>query len=289
MANNLRWPVILLICFFILADSLSAQEQEWKNNPRELVRRAAANENKSPAKPMYFMYRDMKLNSKTGQTETREMIHTPALTLARIIAIDGHPLSADAKAKEDARLNRLTADSEELTKKIKQQKLDDARARKMVQAIPDAFNFQYVNTVKKESGDVVVMQFKPNPNWNPPDRELQVFSGMEGTLEIAVPQERIALMDARLFKAVDFGWGIFGRLYPGGNFLIEQKEVYPSYWDTTHMQLHFTGKILMIKSLNIQEDEKTSDYHPVDGMTVAQALNKLKEVDDEYARNANGK
>jgi len=282
----------LLLCS-AAAGSLSAQEQapeqQWKNNPRELVRRAVANEDKASSDKMYFMYRDMKLNSKTGKTETREMVQTPQLVLARVIAIDGHPLSSEAEAKEDARLNRLNANPDELAKKMRQQKADDARARKMVAAIPDAFNFQYVNTVKREDGSVVVMQFKPDPNWEPPDRERQVFTGMEGTLEIAVPQERIALMNARLVKTVEFGWGIFGKLYPGGNFLIEQHEVYPGYWDTTHMQLHFTGKVLLFKSLNIQQDEKTSDYQPVDGMTVAQALDKLKMAGEEYAKNADGK
>jgi hypothetical protein len=54
------------------------------------------------------------------------------------------------------------------------------------------------------------------------------------------------------------------------------------------MKLHFTGKILLFKSLDIQEDEQTSDYKPIQGMNVEQALAKLKEVDQEYARAANG-
>ncbi len=70
--------------------------------------------------------------------------------------------------------------------------------------------------------------------------------------------------------------------------MIEQKEVAPDYWDTTHMKLHFTGKILLVKSLDIQEDEQTSDYRPVEGMSVAEALNKLKEFGEEYGKSANG-
>jgi hypothetical protein len=273
------------LCLLAAPGILSAQD--WKTNPRQLARIAAENENKLPAKPMYFMHLDVKRN-KNGQTETREMVNTPEITLGRIIAIDGHPLSAEEKAKEDARLNRLVSSPDELAKKRKEQTLDDARARKMVQAIPDAFTFQYVGTEKGPSGDVVVMKFSPDPNWDPPDRELQVFTGMQGVLKIAIPQNRIALMDATLFRGVDFGWGIFGHLNQGGSFLIEQKEVSPGYWDTTHMKLHFTGKILLIKSLEIQEDEQTGDYRPVEGMSVAQALSKLKEFGEEYGKTANG-
>lgn len=281
----LRWMVACLLGVLMASGSLTAQE--WKTNPRELVRRAVENENKGSDHKMFFMYRDVK-RTKTGEVQTREMLQTPQLALGRIIAINGHPLSADEKAKEDARLNRLTASPDELAKKEKSQKADDERARKMVAAIPDAFNFQYLNTEHTDGGDVVVLKFSPNPNWDPPDRELQVFTGMQGILKIAIPQDRIALMDARLFRGVDFGWGIFGHLNPGGSFLIQEKEIYPGHWDTTHMMLHFTGKILLFKSLDIQEDEQTSDYRPVEGMTVAQALNKLKEVDNEYAKNANG-
>lgn len=281
-----RWIVPTLLCLLAVQGSLSAQD--WKSNPRELIRQAVQNENKQPSQKMYFMYKDLKRNSKTGQTETRIMIQTPEMALARIVAIDGHPLSAEEKAKEDARLNRLTANPDELQKKQKQQKLDDERARKMVRAIPDAFNFQYVDTEKTDDGEVAVFKFTPDPNWDPPDRELQVFTGMQGTLKIALPAERIALMDATLFRGVDFGWGIFGHLNQGGSFLIQQKEIYPGHWDTTHMKLHFTGKILLFKNLDIQEDEQTSDYKPVEGMNVPQALAKLKQVDEEYAKNANG-
>jgi len=283
----LRSLAISAFCTLILPLGLVGQEPNWKKDPRQLVRVAAVNENKTSAKKMYFMYRDVKLD-KNGERETREMVQTPQLSLARIIAINGHPLSPDQKAKEDARLNRLVSNPDELSKKVRAQKQDDQRARKMVQAIPDAFTFTYVETEKTDNGELVVLKFSPDPNWDPPDRELQVFTGMQGTLKIAVPQNRIALMDAKLFKGVDFGWGIFGHLNPGGSFLIQQQEVAPGYWDTTHMQLHFTGKILLVKSLDIQEDEQTSDYQPIEGMSVAQALDKLRNSSDEYAKTANG-
>lgn len=281
-----RAVTILLLC--LLAPALLAA-QAWKTNPRDLIRRAVQNENKQTGTKTHFMYRDVKRNSKTGKTETRVMVQTPELSLARIVAINGQPLSDEEKAKEDARLNRLTSSQSELAKKVKSQKEDDQRARKMVEAIPDAFNFQYVNSEKTDSGELAVFKFSPNTNWEPPDRELQVFTGMQGTLKVALPSEHIALMDATLFRGVDFGWGIFGHLNQGGSFLIEQREVYPGHWDTTHMKLHFTGKILLFKSLDIQEDEQTSDYKPIQGMNVEQALAKLKEVDQEYARAANGR
>ena len=280
---NIRWCSALFICLM----AMPGFAQDWKSNPQALIRKAIANEEKEAAKPTYFTYRDTK-RKKDGSTETKQMMQTPQMVLGRIVAINGKPLTAEQRQNEEGRLNRLTNDQDELEKKKKEQKEDDARARKMVRAIPDAFNFQLVRTEQGPFGEVAVFNFVPNPNWVAPDRELQVFTGMSGTLKIAVKPERLSLMQATLTKDVNFGWGILGKLYKGGDFMIEQSEIAPGHWDVTHMKLHFTGKVLMVKSLNIQEDEQTSDYHEVQPMSVEQALNRLREVDTEYAKTANG-
>src|SRR4051812_17325219 len=111
---SVRRAIIFLLCSVLLPGALAAQD--WKSNPRDLVRHAVQNENKEPSTKMYFMYRDVKRNSKTGKTETRVMLQTPQLSLARIVAINGQPLSPEEKANEDARLNRLTSSPSELSK-----------------------------------------------------------------------------------------------------------------------------------------------------------------------------
>jgi hypothetical protein len=281
--RRLRYSVALLI----LSLSVPVFGQDWKTNPRPLVRRAIDNENKETAQKAYFMYLDVK-RKKDGSTETKQMMQTPQLILGRLIAINGQPLSPEQRNNEEKRLNRLTNNQEELDKKKKEQQEDDQRARMMVNAIPEAFNFEYVTTEVGPSGDVAVFKFTPNPNWDPPNRELQVFTGMTGTLKIALNAERLTLMQATLFKDVNFGWGILGKLFKGGDFLIEQTEYAPGHWDVTHMKLHFTGKVLLLKSLDIQQDETSSNYREIPAMNVAQALDKLRELDTEYAKNANG-
>jgi hypothetical protein len=281
--RQLHWCAVFLVCTL----ALPSAAQDWKTNPRDLIRRAVANEEKEPAQKVYFMYRDTK-RKKDGTIETKEMLQTPQLMLGRLVAINGKPLNAEQRQNEENRLNRLVQSQDELEKKKKSQQEDDQRARKMVRAIPDAFNFQFVRTEEGPSGEVAVFDFTPNPNWDPPDRDLQVFTGMSGVIKIAVNAEHLTLMQATLTKDVNFGWGILGRLYKGGDFLIEESEVAPGQWDLTHMKLHFTGRILLFKSLNIQEDESTSNYQIVQPMTVAQALDKLRDMDSEYAKNANG-
>lgn len=267
--------------------SLPFTAQDWKANPRDLVRRAIQNEASVPVAPQYFQFRDTK-RTKSGKVETREMVQTPELVLGRLIAVDGRALSEQQRQNEDGRLNRLINDSNELRKKKKEQREDDQRVRRMVKALPDAFLYEYVGTEPTRSGELVVLRFTPDPDWDPPSRELSVYTGMSGTMKVALPQYRLALMQAQLFKDVAFGWGILGRLDKGGEFMIEQGEVSAGHWDLIHLKLRFTGKILLFKSLNIQQDETFSAFRSVPQMNVAQALDRLKQADVEYARNANG-
>ena len=100
------------------------------------------------------------------------------------------------------------------------------------------------------------------------------------------PAYRIAKIEARLVKDVNFGWGILGHLDQGGHFAFEQKPVEsnPTHWEPAHMLLNFTGKALIFKTIKINDDETTSDYRPVPDMTVAQAVELLKKRDGEPRR-----
>lgn len=253
-------------------------------NPADLVRKAVANENKVEPNAPNFMFRLKKV--KPDHTETKEMIQTEQGMVGRLLLWNGKPLNAEQRAKEDERLQRLVNDPQQMAQKKKSQDEDDRRTRNMVAALPDAFLYQYAGVKTEEPwGELVVLNFKPNPQFNPPQRETMVFRGMQGTMEIAVPAYRIAKIEARLFRSVNFGWGILGHLDKGGRFTVEQKPVLDNEWVPTHMVLQFTGKVLLFKSLKIDDDEISSDYRRVPSMSVAQAVDLLKKHDGELARN----
>ena len=260
-------------------------------NPGDLVRKAVANENAQDADNTHYMYRLTK--KKPERTETREMIETDQGVIGRLLMINGKPLSPADREKEDKRLRRLITDPQQLAQKQKSQKDDDRRTHNMVAALPDAFLYEYAGMKNEEPwGEVVMLNFKPNPNFDPPQRETTGYKGMQGSMAIAVPANRIAKIEAQLFRDVNFGWGILGRLDQGGQFIVEQKPVEGSngaHWEPSHMVLHFTGKVLIFKSIKINEDEATTDIRPVHDMTAAQAIDLLKKHDGEIAEsNGNG-
>ena len=254
-------------------------------DPGDLVRETIRNELKPNPDKQHYEYKVIK--KLPERTEVKQMIDTTEGTVGRLILINGKPLTPEQRAKEDARLQRLINDPSQMTAKRKEQADDERRTREMVEAMPDAFLYEYAGTENKEPwGEVAILKFKPNPNFDPPNQETKVYRGMSGEMWIDLTDRRLAKIEAKLFREVAFGWGILGHLDEGGQFVVEQKPVNGRHWEPSHMVLNFTGKVLVFKTLKIRQDETTTDYKAVDAMTVAQALDMLKKQEIEVAQNA---
>ncbi len=160
----------------------------------------------------------------------------------------------------------------------------------MLKSLPDAFVYTYAGTEKAANGDELIhLTFVPNPGFNPPNHETEVYLGMKGDVLVDAKALRIAKLDGTLFRDVNFGWGILGKLYKGGRFVIEQKDLGGGRWELTRELLQFNGKILLIKSLTIWSTETASDFRPVPSkLTTAQALNLLYKGNEVVAQNGGG-
>ena len=87
-------------------------------------------------------------------------------------------------------------------------------------------------------------------------------------------------------KMCRFGWGILGHLDRGGHFQVDQADVDDSNWTIARMDLTFTGKILLFKSIDIKSTEIYSDFHPVPAdLTFAQGIQLLKQQQAAIAQN----
>lgn len=251
---------------------------------QDLVRRVIANEDRASQQHLRFLYRLRTETPKAG-TVTKELVETNDGVVARLIAVNDRPPSVEERHKDDERLQKLASDPQVRETKRKQQKEDEERTTRMVRALPDAFVYEYDGfEAAKDGQQLVRLKFKPNPTYDPPTRELQVYQGMEGTMLIDPSDERLARIEAHLFRGVNFGWGILGHLDPGGQFEVEQSRVGGDRWEVTQMRLRFTGKILFFKNLNINEHETAFDYRGApDNLSFVQGIEFLKKQPDYLA------
>jgi hypothetical protein len=137
---------------------------------------------------------------------------------------------------------------------------------------------------------LIKLKFTPNPNYTPASRETSVFKAMNGNMWIAVPDLRLGRIEATLFREVTFGWGLLGHLDKGGHFFVEQSKIGPERWEVTYMNIEFTGRVLLFKTINLKQVEKLSSFHEVPGgLTLAQGVEMLIKHDAQVPENVSGK
>jgi hypothetical protein len=287
--RSVAYVLASLFCGICLPNALA--EDPGNTSLAEIVRRAVHNEVASnQSSGMHFRFKDEKRTPQLSQTKL--IVETREATAGLLVMQNGQPLTPKQRHEEEARLANYAQSPQELRKKKRDEKEDAEHTERILRALPDAFLYQRAGTEPGRPGlgapgdELVRLNFRPNPDYNPPSHVEQVLTGMSGNLLIDTTQNRIAEINGTLTKEVGFGWGILGHLDQGGRFLVQQADVGEHQWEVTRMQLSFTGKVLFVKKISIHSNDTFSDFHPVpENLTFAQGVELLKK---EAAEDASG-
>jgi hypothetical protein len=248
-----------------LAAAASGNTSAWalaQSNPVELMRQVAQNELANTyGRRAPLRYRVRKLNAKSDST--KEIVETSDGGVARLIAIGGRPLSVEQEQQEVERLHALDADPAIEAHRRRNELRDAERIVKFTRLLPNAFTYQSTGPVGTTGDAMIRLTFTPNPKFTPPDFESRILTGIRGEVWIDPQDRRVVRIQGRIFRTVDFGWGIIGSLYPGATIQIEQSKTSACGWQMTHLGLHLEGKELMFKSLHIVVEETAGNYQPV--------------------------
>ena len=274
---------VCLVAGLLVVFPTSRAAQQPPISPDEIVRKTVANELEAANDSGHYLYR---LKKETPEySETDAVIETKDWLIKRRLMLNGKPLTAKQREEEEKELQSLAAEPVKLQKMREEQRKHERRVREMVQALPAAFQYDYDTEEQREpGGQLIHLRFHPNPAYEPPSRELQILRGMQGTMVVDAAVYRLVRVQARLMRRVNFAWGIFGHLDPGGRFLLEQQDVGVGRWQITLLTFHFSGKILFFKTINIDSTVRTSDFRRLeDTLTLVQGLELLR-LEAEHAQ-----
>ena len=264
-----------------MAFTVGAQAQQPQLPPDEMVRKTVANELEAANDPGHYLYRLLKETPSLSETDA--VVETKDWLIKRRLLLDGKPLTLKEREVEERMLQSLILDPQKLRKLREEQSRHERRVRELVQALPEAFRYEYDGVEQSETRTQLIrLRFHPNAAFDPPSRELQILRGMEGTMLVDAAVHRLVRVQARLVRRVKFGWGILGHLDEGGRFLMEQRDVGVGRWQVTVLVLHFTGKIFFFKTINIDSTVRTSDFRRIEeGLTLLQGLELLRREDQQ--------
>jgi hypothetical protein len=259
----------LYVAVLVVALIRVAAAQVPAPNPNDFVRRVINNELKLESQDhSHWMFRlDSEKQGKGRQID--QVIETRDGDLTRPLVTNGREVAAD---QADRRVQEQVHDPEALRKTLKDKEEDASRSQTLLKMLPDAFTFAYAG----RRGDLVKLNFSPNPKFKPSGHEAEVFHAMKGNLWLNGKQSRLEEIAGHLIHEVKFGGGVLGHLDPGGDFDVKQAEVAPGFWELTVLNVNMKGKALFFKTIAVQQKYSRTHFQKVrDDLTPAEAAEVL--------------
>jgi hypothetical protein len=238
----------------------------------QLVREVVYNELKDHERHGYWRYW-VERRSPAG-SRVEEQVETADGPIARLALSNGRPLTPKAQQQENDRLQHLLDSPDEQARHLKQYDEDEEGIGRILALLPDAFAYEYGG----EENGCYRLRFQPNPGYAAHSIEARIFRAMSGTLWVNARAKRLARLEGRVDDNVDFGFGIFGRLYKGGWFRLVRSQVSATDWKTESLEVHMNIRALLVKTFARETSEVRGGFVPVPaGMHLAQGLALLNQ------------
>lgn len=200
--------------------------------------------------------------------ELRDVIESKDGTVARLLMRDGRPLTSDEDQAERDRLTGLLDHPAEFQRHVRKEASSKQQAIAMIRLMPAAMLYTYApdqTPAACSNAPQVVIDYVPDPKFNPPTTESEALSGLRGRIWIDRNAKTIVRMTGEIFQPVNFGWGILAHIYPGGKLDLEQADAVDGRWNMTSFHERVTVKALMVRTINVNSEVQSFDFQQVPG------------------------
>jgi hypothetical protein len=225
-------------------------------------------------------FREHRIDAK-GDT-TRVIIETTEGSVARLIRRNGKPLTANENQAERARLMHLLDVPEDFLRHHRH----DASARQdaisLTRLMPAAMIFNYAPGQPQVATTVtpqIVLDFRPDPHFEPPTLISQLLTGLAGRLWVDPKTHCLTRVEGHVVRGVNVGWGVIARVYPGGTIALEQSPVAENHWEYSHLEEHVRIRELLVHTAPQEVVATASDFEPLpSAVTFQQAIHMLLDM-----------
>lgn len=215
----------------------------------QMMKNVAWNELQASEHPTHS-YRYIQRTISPNASRTTDQIATPHGDVDRLIEVDNHPPDQQQLQDNQQLLAKLPGNKQLQQARFKDQQSDTKRRDNVIKDMPDAFIYTYVG---RDQQGLIMLRFRPAPNFQPSSRQSLVLKGMAGKAWVDPKTQRIAKIDGSLIQAVKIGWGFLAKLNKGGTFLLEQSHGPDGTWHQRLLSVAFDGTELIFKHIHIHE------------------------------------
>jgi len=158
-----------------------------------------------------------------SKTESETFLVTPSTAgeYRRLVARNGHPLSARDEAKQERKLEKHIEDELRLSEQERKRKTRDKlkkrvkRYRSRLKEAFEVYDFQPLADEVLDGESVRVFRFTPKPGYKGHSRSTNVLARMEGTVWIDAKRNQLAKLSLVFTKDLKFLGGVFGSVSKG--------------------------------------------------------------------------
>lgn len=229
-----------------------------------------------------FAYRYKLHKSDRKGTVDRIEIATPFGNVARTVLREGKPLSAVEDKYERDRLQEIIESASEQ----KRRKKAAESSRKDTVEVVSAMRTAMVYTMRPGQPQLaafpqpqIVLDFKPNPSFDPQSTAQQALRSVEGTLWIDAKSHVLRRIEARSTKDFNILFGLAAKVYAGAKLDAEQREFAPGKTAYTKLNIEANIRELLVKNVNFRTNQEMTELQRLsDGLSLADAARMLLDM-----------
>jgi hypothetical protein len=189
----------------------------------------------------------------------------------RLVAVNEQPLPPDELQAEQHKFEQAIAARRKESPRQRAQRIakyerDRKRDHSLMQELTNAFDFKLQGTQKLDSHEVYCLQATPRPDYQPPNSQTKVLTGMEGRLWIDTKTYQWVKVEATVIHPVSIA-GFLARVEPGTRFELENLPVTENLWLPKHFTMKASARIILLFNHNEQEDDTFFNYHKAEADT----------------------
>ncbi len=253
----------LLIVLTLLSDSAPAQ------TPRDIVSRSLKIDNDATPLAAQYTYRereDTKEFDSAGRvtkttSEVHEILFLGGKRYEHLVEKDGKPLAVGEARKEQARIDKASAEASRLTPEERKRRFDAyvherAKQRSAVQGIPDAYTFTLLDQPLFNGRRCWLLQAQPKPEYR--GKYSNILRRMSGRIWIDQTDYEWVKAEADVLEDVSFGL-FLAKLSKGAHFTLERARVNNEIWLPKVVTAKLAARAL-IKNIRVEQSDTYSDY-----------------------------
>lgn len=191
------------------------------------------------------------------------------LTYRRIISRDGKPLTREQVEKQDREHDRKLEkrrrklEKEGAGERSRRLEREAKERREEAENIEEAFRLFEINMIGRElrgGMSTILFTFRPRPDYKPRTREAKFLKKIAGRAWFAEDSHELVRIEAELTDSFSIGLGMLARLQKGATAVFERRLVNGEVWLPASASFAGKGRLLLLKSLRIEDIQEFSDY-----------------------------